>query len=177
VFETEDGRLGDGSGRAWRPLLCWENRAEEAAMSLRRKRNDPLLSERRIAGDDRRNAPRYTTHGTPAVLAWAEGDQHRATPATLIDISMGGLSAWVEDFPPRGVPVWLRLDSAKPSPWLKACVVATSNSSRLFRTRRHVRLRFLEACTYDMFKQAIDGFTREQDLGDRYEGFDGRYWR
>jgi hypothetical protein len=147
-------------------------------MSERRSRNVPILGERRAPGDDRRGAPRYLTRGTRAVIGWADGDQHRTTPATLIDISMGGFSAWVETFPPRGVPVWLRLDGATPSPWLRACVVATSNACRLFRTRRRVRLRFLEACTYDLFKRAIDGFTREHDhRNPSDEGFDGRYWR
>jgi hypothetical protein len=122
--------------------------------------------------------PRYTTQGTRAVIGWADGDQHRTTPATLIDISMGGLSAWVETFPPRGAPVWFRLEGENPTAWLKASVVATSTSGRLCWTRRHVRLRFLESCPYELFKQAIDGFTRERDYSDQaYEGFDGRSWR
>jgi hypothetical protein len=96
----------------------------------------------------------------------------------LIDMSMGGLSAQVETFPPPGVPVWFRLDGESPSPWLKASVVATGTSGLLGSGRRSVRLRFLEPCTYDLFKQAIDGFTRERDYSDQaYDGVDGRYWR
>jgi hypothetical protein len=144
----------------------------------RRSRNVPTLSKRRVREEDRRGAPRYVARGTPAVIGWAEGDQHRTIPATLIDMSMGGLSARVETFPPPGVPVWFRLDSESPSPWLKASVVATGTSGRLVATRRHLRLRFLEPCTYDLFKRAIDGFTRERDLGDQqFDGFDGRHWR
>jgi hypothetical protein len=147
-------------------------------MSDRRSRNAPFFSERRVPRGDRRGAPRYETHGTLAVIGWAEGDQHRTTPANLIDLSMGGCSAWVETFPPRGAPVWFRLDGAHPSPWLKVSVVATSTSGRLCWTRHRVRLRFLDSCTYDLFKRAIDGFTREHDDRNRLEeGFDSRYWR
>jgi hypothetical protein len=147
-------------------------------MSDRRFRNVSTLKEGRVPKCDRRGAPRYGTHGTAAVLSWAEEDQPRTTPATLIDVSMGGFSAWVETFPPRDVPVWFRLDDERPSPWLKASVVATIKSGCLFWTRRAVRLRFLESCTYDLFKRAIEGFTREIELrGQPYEGFDSRYWR
>jgi hypothetical protein len=147
-------------------------------MSDRRSRNAPFFSERRVPRDDRRSAPRYATNGTIAVIGWAEGDQHRTTAATLIDISMGGLSALVETFPPRGAPVWFRLEGENPSDWLKASVVATNTTGRLCWTRRHVRLRFLESCPYDLFKRAIDGFARERDYSDQaYQGFDGRSWR
>jgi hypothetical protein len=144
----------------------------------RRSRNVSTLSEHRVRGQDRRGAPRYAARGTPAVIGWAEGDQHRTTPAILVDMSMGGLSAWVETFPPPGAAVWFRLDGESPSPWLKVSVVATGTSGRLVATRRHIRLRFLEPCTYDLFKRAVDGFTRERDLSDQsYDGFDTRYWR
>jgi hypothetical protein len=147
-------------------------------MSDRRTRNAPVLSERRVPVDDRRSAPRYVTQGTPAVIGWSEGEEHRTVPASLVDISMGGFSAWVEVFPPRGVPVWLRLDGDNATPWLKASVVATVTKGCLFWTRRQVRLRFLEACTYDFFKAAIDGFTLEhKNRVQTFEGFDGRYWR
>jgi hypothetical protein len=150
----------------------------EAAMSDRRTRNNPTLSERRPPTDDRRSAPRYLTQGTAAVIGWSEGEEHSTVPAILVDISMGGLSAWVEVFPPRGVPVWLRLDGENPSPWLKVNVVATITKGCLFWTRRQVRLRFLEACTYDFFKAAIEGFTHELQYGDQpFEGFDSRQWR
>jgi hypothetical protein len=147
-------------------------------MSDRRTRNAPVLSERRVPADDRRSAPRYTTRGTAAVIGWCEGEEHRTVPATLVDISMGGFKAIVEVFPPRGVPVWLRLDGPNPSPWLKASVVATGKKGWLFWSRRQVRLRFLEACTYDFFKAAIEGFTRENPYRDQtFEGYDSRHWR
>jgi hypothetical protein len=147
-------------------------------MSDRRTRNDPILDERRVPSGDRRAAPRYASKGTAAVIGWPEGDEHRTIDATLIDISMGGFSAWVETFPPRGVPVWLRLDGENPSPWLKATVVATIKTGCFFWTRRRVRLRFLEACPYEFFKGAIEGFTCEVHYRDQmFEGSNSRYWR
>ena len=95
------------------------------------------------------------------MIGWSEGEEHRTIAATLIDISMGGFSAWVETFPPEGGPVWLRLDGETPTPWLKAKVVAKVKSGWFFRSRCMVRLRFLESCPYDFFKGAIDGFARE----------------
>jgi hypothetical protein len=147
-------------------------------MSDRRSSNRPILGERHSRRRDRRGAHRYLTRGTPAVLGWAGGDRFTTTPAILIDISMGGCSAWVETFPPRGIPIWLCLGGESPSPWLKASVVATIKSGCLSWTRRRVRIRFLESCTYELFKQAVDGFSRELRLEDlAYEGFKGRYWR
>ena len=69
-------------------------------MSDRRRMNANIVRDRRDYRDDRRTAPRYATQGTAAVIGWAVGEEHRTIPATLIDISMGGSSAWVESFPP-----------------------------------------------------------------------------
>jgi hypothetical protein len=144
-------------------------------MSDRRGRNVPVLSERRAHSDDRRMAPRYFTRGTAAVIGWGEGDAHRTSPASLIDISMGGFSAWVETVPPRGVPVWLRLDNDGTSPWIKASVVATTRTGYLFWTRLRVRFRFLESCPYECFKEAIEGFTRVANYdGQACEAHDSR---
>jgi hypothetical protein len=140
--------------------------------------NANVLSNRRDLASDRRTAPRYATKGTAAVIGWAVGEEYRTIPATLIDISLGGFSAWVEAFPPRGEAVWLRLDGEKPSPWVKASVVEANTTGCLFWTRKRVRLRFLENCPYDFFKAAIDGFTTEIHYEhNMIEGFHSRYWR
>jgi hypothetical protein len=147
-------------------------------MSDRRRKSTPTLGERRAPAGDRRAAPRYATGGTSALIGWAEGEAHRTTPARLIDISMGGFSAWVEEFPPRGVAVWFRLEGENPSPWIKASVVKTIKSGYLFWTRRQARFRFLEACPYELFKDAIEGFSQHIQYSDQvFEGFNGRYWR
>jgi len=146
-------------------------------MSDRRRRNAPVLGDRRAVSDDRRNAPRYSSKGA-AVIGWSEGEEYRTVTATLIDISLGGFSAWVEAFPPRGGPVWLRLDGEDSSSWVRAGVISTIKSGCFFWTRRRVRFRFLEACPYDFFKAAIEGFTRENRYSDpMFDGVNNRYWR
>jgi hypothetical protein len=140
--------------------------------------NAPILSPHTPSVGDRRTAPRYLTGGTTAVIGWSEGNEYRTIGAKLIDISVGGFSAYVETFPPRGVAAWLRLDGSNQSRWIKASVIAASKTGLLFSIRRRVRLRFLEACPYDLFKGAIRGFTHEVKHYDQtYEGFDSRYWR
>jgi hypothetical protein len=125
-------------------------------MSDRRGRNAPVLRDRRGIGSDRRSAPRYPARETAAVIGWAVGNEHRTITATLIEISVGGILASVESFPPRGKAVWFRLDGEAPSPWVKACVIATTTTGCLSWSRRRVRLRFLETCPYDLFKCAIE---------------------
>jgi hypothetical protein len=125
-------------------------------MSDRRGRNAFVLRDRRGIGSDRRSAPRYTAGETAAVIGWAVGEEHRTIAATLIDISVGGILASVESFPPRGEVVWFRLDGEVPSAWVKASVIATTTTGCLAWTRRRIRLRFLESCPYDLFKSAIE---------------------
>jgi hypothetical protein len=151
---------------------------EGASMSDRRRRDAPILGDRRDSERDRRTAPRYPTRGAPAVITWAEDNEYQTIEAVLIDISMGGFSAWVENFPPRGQPVWLRLDGETPSAWLKASVIATNKTGFLFWNRRRVRFRFLEACPYDFFKAAVEGFAEEvYRRNEKLEGFYRRHWR
>ena len=147
-------------------------------MSDRRRRNAPVLGKGRRIGGDRRSAPRYPTSGTAAVIGWTEGGEQRTIAATLIDISMGGFSAWVETFPPREGTVWLHLDGEDPSTCLKASVIATIKTGCLFWTRRQVRFRFVDDCPYDFFKGAIEGFTYENHYRDpMFEGSNSRHWR
>jgi hypothetical protein len=147
-------------------------------MSDRRGKSTPTPDERHASPGDRRTAPRYVTGGTSALIGWAEGDAHRTTRARLIDISMGGFSAWIEEFPPCGVAVWFRLEGENPSPWIKASVVKTIKSGYFFWTRLQARFRFLEPCPYDLFKEAIEGFTKEVQYTEGiFEGFNGRHWR
>ena len=147
-------------------------------MSDRRRMNAPIISNRRDLERCRRDAQRYLSKGAVAVLGWPEGEAYRTVEARLIDISMGGFSAWVEVFPPRGGAVWLRLDGEKPSAWLKAGVVSTIKNGFSFWARRRVRCRFLESCPYEFFKAAIEGFTRDHHSRDALlESFYRNLWR
>jgi hypothetical protein len=148
-------------------------------MSDRRRRDAPVLGNRREIAADRRAAPRYPTRGTAAVIGWAEGEEYCTIAATLLDISLGGFSASVEAFPPRGEAVWLRIEGDNsPSPWVRASVIEANTTGCLFWTRKRIRLRFVESCPYEFFKAAIEGFTRQVgDADEPTEGFTRRDWR
>jgi hypothetical protein len=147
-------------------------------MSDRRHRDAPVLSKRHAVAGERRNASRYETKGTAAFIGWSEQGEYRTVAATLIDISMGGFSAWIKTVPPPAEDVWLRLDGEDPPRWIKAHVVAMYKTGCLSWARRRVRLRFLEPCPYDFFKAAIEGFTREVTQTDNIiEKFHSRFWR
>jgi hypothetical protein len=159
-------------------MLSWWDRAGGATVSDRRKRSTPILSERREFAAERRIAPRYATSGTAAVISWPVGTDYRTTGARMIDISLGGFSAIVETFPPCWTTLWIRLDGKNPSDWLRAVVIGTVQNGCLFWTRRRVRGRFLEACPYDLFKGAIDGFSQEIRYTDpASQGINRRCWR
>jgi hypothetical protein len=99
--------------------------------------------------------------GTPATIGWAEGDRGRSIPASLIEISPIGIAASVAIFPPRTIPVWLRLDGPCPSPEVEAIVVTTIKRGKFTWTQRLVRLRFVAPCPYESFEAAIEGFRRQ----------------
>src|SRR4051812_42571158 len=120
----------------------------------------PLRVDRRTSREDRRAAPRYPSKGAHAFLEWEDGGEVRRIPARLGDISMGGLSASVDSFPPGGAAVRVRLDDPR-SPPVETLLIATITKGLFAWTRRSVRLRFLEPCPYEFFKAAIEGFYRE----------------
>jgi hypothetical protein len=111
--------------------------------------------------DDRRAASRYATNRLPAFLGWYEDEAFRTTSAKLIDVSLLGIKVEVDDSPPREGMVWLCLSGQKPSQWIEVGVVESTSHRGLFRTRRQARLQFLESCPYDVFKGAIEDFSRE----------------
>jgi hypothetical protein len=111
--------------------------------------------------DDRRAASRYATKGPPAFLGWYEGGSYRTCAVKLIDVSLLGIKLEAEVFPPKEGMVWLCLVGQKPSQWLEVGVVEMSKEHRLLGVRRLVRLQFLESCPYEVFKEAIEGFSRD----------------
>jgi hypothetical protein len=143
------------------------------------RRHDPAnLTHAGGASGERRTTVRYPTPSTSVLIGWREGDGHRTTSGTLIDISLGGCAAQVTDFPPREGTVWFRLTGSDSLPWIQAEVIATIKKGSLGWTRRLVRLRFIESCPYDVFKLAVEGFGREVRLPDfEAEGYSIRDWR
>jgi hypothetical protein len=127
---------------------------------------------------ERRAASRYAANRPPAFLGWYEGDAYRTTRVRVVDVSVLGMLVEVQAFPPPSGDVWLSLVGQKPSQWLEVGVVRTSRQWRLLGLRRLVRLKFLEACPYDLFKTAIDGFSRQSHVpDDDSEHLQGHRWR
>jgi hypothetical protein len=145
-------------------------------MTARRRSAD--TNRQAAASGERRTTMRYAASGTPLLIAWSEGDGHRTAAGTLINISLGGCAAEVPAFPPTDEALWVRLKDSASSPWIQASVVETIKRGRFAWTRRIVRLRFVDACPYDLFKAAIEGFTREVQLPDfEADGYSVRDWR
>jgi hypothetical protein len=97
----------------------------------------------------------------PAFLGWYEEEAYRTSAVKLIDVSLLGIKLEAEVFPPEDGRVWLCLVGQKPSQWIEVGVVELSTERHLLGVRRLVRLQFLESCPYDVFKEAIEGFSRE----------------
>jgi hypothetical protein len=111
--------------------------------------------------DDRRAASRYATKGPPAFLGWYEGDVYRTTAVKLLDVSLLGIKVEAEAFPPKEGTIWLCLAGQRPSQWIEVGVVECRKERRLISSRRLIRLQFLESCPYEVFKEAIEGFSHE----------------
>lgn len=130
-------------------------------MLERRSLQQPVAQNNRSSGRDRRTSPRYPAGGTIAILSWSDGEDYRTVAARLSDISLGGGSALAETAPPEKSPVWFRLRGDDASPWVGATVISVCRTGMLGRGPRFIRWRFSEACPYQIFKEAIDGFSEE----------------
>jgi hypothetical protein len=129
------------------------------------------------SGAERRSTLRYTTAGTPILIAWGEGDGHQAAAGSLINISLGGCAAQVTTFPPKEGALWIRLTGSASSPWTQASVVEMIKRGSFAWTRRVLRIRFIDGCPYELFKAAIEGFAQEVKLPDfKAEGYSVRDW-
>jgi hypothetical protein len=137
-----------------------------------------IPTQRAAATTDRRATTRYAARGTEALVVWSDGDQQQTTSARLIDVSLGGCFANVTVLPPEEGRVWLQLVGLPSSAPIEARVVAAIQRGRFVWTRRLLRLEFVEGCPYDVFKAAIEGFSREVRLPDfEAKGFTTRDWR
>jgi hypothetical protein len=130
-------------------------------MFERRASVNALHEGRKKSGSDRRITQRYEAGGTPVVFTWREMEEYRTIEGRLQDISLGGVAALTPESPPHGVPIWFRLRDDDRSAWIPAWVVGNARSGLFGLGPRVLRVRFHEACPYDVFKAAIEGFTQE----------------
>jgi hypothetical protein len=130
---------------------------------------------------DRRASQRYGVVRTPVFLGWLEGSKHKIIYGSLTNVSLSGAALETEDAPPESGALWLRLNHAEFSEWIAATIVGVRKTCGIPMIRKpsyQIRLAFREACPYEVFKMAIEGFASYLEIPDMmYKDFDGRYWR
>jgi len=111
-------------------------------------------------------------------LSWTEGGTQRSVESTLCDISLGGGAALATSAPTVGAVLWFRLQGDETSPWVEARVVSVAKTGFLGFGRRLIRWQFPDPCPYQIFKAAIQGFSRSTDIEEQtHPGFEKRDWR
>src|SRR5579871_6023635 len=109
---------------------------------------------------NRRQFERYTTAEDQAWLGWWEGRIYRKSPATLLNISQGGVKVIAEVPPPRRSTVWICLDGPRRTEWVEAEVLQVT---RLVDGTAQVRMAFREICPYTFFEVAVYG-SRDPEM-------------
>jgi hypothetical protein len=99
------------------------------------------------------------------LIGWWEGTEFRTVAGLLKDISRGGAAAFAETSPPRGAPIFLRLNGNRLTEWLEASVVEVSKNRWFRRVPRLIRMQFAEICPYPFFQAAIDVHVMDCDRG------------
>jgi hypothetical protein len=127
-------------------------------------------------GPNRRAATRYASKAD-AVFGWGEGDEGRAAPAVLLDVSEGGAAVLVGgEYPPTSGTARIRLAGISPeSPWIE---VEICNTRRVRRQVTAVHFRFLSGCSYRFFREAMSNAKMDGPAA-TFESaeFDTRLWR
>ena len=60
----------------------------------------------------RRAWQRHVPRRGECLLSWTDGEGTATVPATIKDLSGGGVAVWTETLPPCNQPVWLRASGA-----------------------------------------------------------------
>src|SRR3954469_1019702 len=80
------------------------------------------LNAERDPGQERRGFPRYPALDNTAQVGWWRNGQVEATSAQLMDVSREGMLVLVDDDPPQGLAVMIRLIQPTPTAWVEARV-------------------------------------------------------
>lgn len=135
---------------------------------------------------NRRKSVRYASQANRSWLAWQVDGENAQVPGRLWDISQSGASVLVETAPPLRAQetAWIRMESPAPSDWVEASVVdVTPMTKKRFWGRdlvvgHLVRVAFVGACPYEVFKSATHG--NQLDATFKQSGpteADGVIWR
>jgi hypothetical protein len=104
---------------------------------------------------NRRETERFGPADDQAWLGWWEGRIYRKSPATLINISQGGVKLIAVTAPPRRSTTWICLEGMHQTEWVEGQVLEVSRRPDGF---ADVRLGFCELCPYAFFEVAVYGF-------------------
>src|SRR5690242_16030235 len=110
--------------------------------------------------NERRIAARHSTVENRILLAWRDDAGHGQVAGHLVNISQTSALLVTQRVPASGASAFLRLVTPSESVWLEAQIVSTTLGLRARLTGKGpcvVRIRFPEACPYDVFKLATHG--------------------
>jgi hypothetical protein len=137
---------------------------DEAQVMANRHEATSVFSHQPDWARDRRHAPRYETHGLPVWASWQEGEQRCCGQGRLRDLSLSGAALAIDQSPPIGTRVLLRLETDPNAPPIEGMVL------RVTRTRRQggpvlVSLRLANPCPYEFFNAAVHRGYRRPTIG------------
>jgi hypothetical protein len=107
---------------------------------------------------DSRCSSRYEPVKSAVYLGWWDEPEFRTCAAALRNLSHGGALVHVALRPPEGTSLWLCLAGTPPGEWVEVWVVSLTSPRN---GQYHLRLKFPEACPYEMFNAAVLGFESE----------------
>lgn len=113
------------------------------------------MREACVARDNRRSF-RYEAVQSAVDLGWWDETGFHVQAATLKNLSRGGALLVSPTLPPEGERIWLCVTGAPCGDWAEVAVVSRSERAE---GSRLVRVRFVEACPYEMFSLAVHGIS------------------
>jgi hypothetical protein len=106
-------------------------------------------------GPDRRRAPRHEVVESQVWLGWWRGEAgFQSSSAVIINLSRGGAFIFLDEKPPKDLPVWISMGTPDPIGFVEARVIAVKMSRQ---GQCAVRLEFLAPCPYSFFEAAVCG--------------------
>jgi hypothetical protein len=104
--------------------------------------------------DERRQAIRYEPAQSMIVIGWSGPSGFESTDAGILNLSLGGVAVIASGVPAKVSDAWIRRAGTyrDPSVWVRVDVEEISSEPGAEQT---IRLKFTEACPYELFKTVI----------------------
>jgi PilZ domain len=110
-----------------------------------------------IACDERRGSQRYCTAENQAWTGrWADGTQFVATPAAVVDISLGGARVVMGEPLKVSEKLWIRPANSVKHEFLEATVLEVEPDQT---GRYWIRLQFTSPCSHSFLKAVVNGIA------------------